>query len=92
VRTVAAAAVTKNQEPDPGRAGVTCGEEAEGRGGVEVDGGGDGGGAVYDGVLAREDDLAGRAGAYLHRSPVTVARRGSCRSDQLLSEQPLPFP
>jgi hypothetical protein len=32
---------------------------------VEVDGGGDGRGAVDDGVLAGDDDLPGRAGAEL---------------------------
>jgi hypothetical protein len=50
-------------------------EEEEGGVGVEIDGSGDGGGAVDDGVLSREDDLAGRAGAHFQRAP--MLRRAS---------------
>lgn len=67
----AAAATRRNEEAEEARVGEsTCGAEEEGGPGVEIDGGGNGGGAVDDGVLAREDDLAGRAGAHFRWSPI----------------------
>ena len=78
VRRVPAAATRQNEEPEEARVGgSTCGAEEEGGPGVEIDGGGDGGGAVDDGVLAREDDLAGRAGAHFRWSPIP-RRAGDC--------------
>jgi hypothetical protein len=83
---VRAAAVTTDVCPRAGGE-ATFGEEGEGGCGVEVDGSGDCGVAVDDGVLAREDDLAGRPGAYLHhRFPgVTgsLRRRSAAIREQL---------
>jgi len=56
---------------------LPCGEEVEGGLRVEVDGGGNGGGSVDDGVLASEDDLAGCAGVNLHRSKSLSLARAS---------------
>jgi|UniRef100_A0A804P5E5 hypothetical protein len=72
-RVLAATATRRHEESEEAMFGGStwaCGAEEEGGVGVEIDGSGDGGGAVDDGVLACEDDLAGRAGAHFHRSPM----------------------